>query len=47
MNKPSEEHQYAVHRICRYLKMDPDRGIFFQEGATKGIEICSDADWAP
>ena len=44
MNKPNEEHTDAAYRILRYLKMTRGKGIFFQKGANKGIEIYSNAN---
>ncbi|KAK2970304.1 hypothetical protein RJ640_027163 [Escallonia rubra] len=46
MNNPTKEHQEAVYRILRYLKMTPGRGLFFKKGVSRGVEIFSDADWA-
>ncbi|PON56891.1 hypothetical protein TorRG33x02_295100, partial [Trema orientale] len=46
MNSPNEEHLEAVYRILRYLKMTPDKGLFFKKGSEKRIEVYSDADWA-
>ena len=46
MNDPKEEHMTAVLRILRYLKMSPRKGLFFEKGVNRGLEIYSDADWA-
>ncbi|RVW64339.1 Retrovirus-related Pol polyprotein from transposon RE1 [Vitis vinifera] len=46
MNNPTEEHQEAVYRILRYLKMTPGKGLFFKRVASRDVEIFSDADWA-
>ncbi|KAK3041993.1 hypothetical protein RJ639_002301 [Escallonia herrerae] len=46
MNNPTKEHQEAVFRILRYLKMTPGRGLFFKKGVSRSVEIFSDADWA-
>ena len=46
MNDPKEEHMTAVFRILRYLKMSPGKGLFFEKGVNRGLEIYSDADWA-
>ena len=45
MSKPTEEHMEAVYRILRYLKMTPDKGLFFKKTAGNGIEIFTDANW--
>ena len=44
MNNPTEEHQEAVYRILRYLKMTPGKGLFFKRVASRDVEIFSDAD---
>ena len=46
MNKPTEEHMNAVHRILRYLKMTPGKVLYFKKGYHRGVEIYSDANWA-
>ncbi|RVX23717.1 Retrovirus-related Pol polyprotein from transposon RE1 [Vitis vinifera] len=46
MNNPIEEHQEAVYRILRYLKMTLGKGLFFKRVASCDVEIFSDADWA-
>ncbi|RVW88140.1 Retrovirus-related Pol polyprotein from transposon RE1 [Vitis vinifera] len=46
MNNPTEEHQEAVYRILRYLKMTPGKGLFFKRVASRDVEIFSNADWA-
>ncbi|KAI9162582.1 hypothetical protein LWI28_028704 [Acer negundo] len=46
MNKPTEEHQDAVFRILRYLKMTPGKGLYFKRCTNRDVEIFSDADWA-
>ena len=44
MNNPTEEHQEAVYRILRYLKMTPGKGLFFKKGSSRNIYIFSDVD---
>lgn len=44
MNNSTKEHQEAVNRILRYLKMTPGRGLFLRE-STK-TEIFIDGNWA-
>lgn len=46
MHSPKERHLEAVLRIPRYLKKTPGRGLFFQKGDYKVVEIYIDADWA-
>ena len=46
MHSPREAHLEAVHKILRYLKGSPGRGILFKKINCKGIEVYTDADWA-
>ena len=46
MHSPYEEHLEAVHRILRYLKATPGKGLFFKKTDQRRIEVFTDADWA-
>ena len=46
MWSPKESHLEAVHRIFKYLKGTPDKGLFFKKTEAKGVEVYVDADWA-
>lgn len=46
MHSPREEHRGAVHRILRYLKGTPGKGLFFKKSEQRGIAVYTDADWA-
>ena len=46
MHAPSGEHMEAIHRILRYLKGTPGKGLFFRNTAERSIEVYTDADWA-
>jgi len=46
MHEPYEEHLEAVHRILRYLKGTPGKGLFFGRNESRKIEAFTDADWA-
>ena len=46
MHAPYEEHLEAVHRILRYLKATPGKGLFFKKTNDKDVAIFTDADWA-
>ena len=46
MQAPTKEHLSAVHKILRYLKMTPGKGLFFGKSTKRRIEVYSDADWA-
>ncbi|KAL0386245.1 UNVERIFIED_CONTAM: Retrovirus-related Pol polyprotein from transposon TNT 1-94 [Sesamum radiatum] len=43
---PKERHLQAVHRILRYLKATPRRGILFKKGKELALEAYTDADYA-
>ena len=46
MHSPYEEHLAAAHRILRYLKGSPRKGLFFKKNESRGVEVFTDADWA-
>ena len=46
MHAPSEEHLHAVHRILRYLKGTPGKGLLFSKHGVSSIVGYTDADWA-
>jgi hypothetical protein len=46
MHAPYKEHLEAVHRILRYLKATPGKGILFKKTSDKNVAIFTDADWA-
>ncbi|PRQ42978.1 putative RNA-directed DNA polymerase [Rosa chinensis] len=46
MHAPSEDHMHAVHRILRYLKTNPGKGIMFSKNNHTDIAGYTDADWA-
>ena len=46
MHAPSEDHMEAVHRILRYLKTNPGKGIMFSKNNHTDIAGYTDADWA-
>lgn len=46
MYEPYENHLGAVHRILRYLKGTPGKGLFFGKNESRKIEAFTDADWA-
>ena len=46
MHSPSPEHFEAVHRILRYLKGMPGKGLFFKAQGHLQVEAYTDADWA-
>ena len=43
---PYEEHLEAVMRILKYLKVSPERGLFFKKGQSCEIEAYTNIDWA-
>jgi Reverse transcriptase (RNA-dependent DNA polymerase) len=46
MQAPRHLHLVAVHRIIRYLKGKPDRGLFFPAANAPKLLAYADADWA-
>ena len=40
-----EEHIKAVHRILRYLKVNPRKGLFFKKNEERRIEGYTNVDW--
>ena len=45
-HSPSQDHEEAVKRICRYLLSTRDKGIILRPNKSKGLECFVDADWA-
>ena len=45
MHSPYKEHMEAVHRILRYLKGTPRRGLFFKRTEGRRVEAFTDANW--
>ena len=39
MHSPYEEHLDVIHRILRYLKITPEKGLFFKKNEQRGIEV--------
>ena len=46
MHDPYKEHLEAIHRILRYLKQSPRKGLFFEKNEKKNIEAFADINWA-
>jgi len=46
MQTPRHFHLATVHRIIRYLRGSPGRGLFFPAGSPLHLVAYSDADWA-
>ena len=46
MHEPRSGHMDAVHRILRYLKGTPGKGLWFQANGHLAVDGYSDADWA-
>ena len=46
MHRPHVQHMDAVHRILRYLKGCPGKGILYQKNDHLNLVVYTDADWA-
>ncbi|KAJ7968090.1 Retrovirus-related Pol polyprotein from transposon TNT 1-94 [Quillaja saponaria] len=46
MHDPRSDHLDAVHRILRYLKSAPGKGLLFENNKSLKLEAYTDADWA-
>ena len=46
MAAPTTAHLRAAHRVLRYLKASPGRGLLFRRGSDHQLLGFSDADWA-
>ncbi|KAJ7961445.1 Retrovirus-related Pol polyprotein from transposon TNT 1-94 [Quillaja saponaria] len=46
MHDPRSDHLDAVHRILRYLKSAPGKGLLFENNRSLKLEAYTDADWA-
>ncbi|KAG7551468.1 Retrotransposon Copia-like N-terminal [Arabidopsis thaliana x Arabidopsis arenosa] len=45
LSQPRTQHLAAAHRIVRYLKGDPGRGLFYSAQSEIRLQAFSDADW--
>ncbi|KAK7250808.1 hypothetical protein RIF29_33507 [Crotalaria pallida] len=45
LNSPTDLHHQAAHRVLRYLKGCPSRGLFFSSDNTTTLKGFSDSDW--
>jgi hypothetical protein len=46
MHSPNEVHMDVVHRILRYLKSTPGKGLMFSKHGHLEVKGYTDADWA-
>ncbi|KAK8938972.1 hypothetical protein KSP39_PZI010912 [Platanthera zijinensis] len=46
MHSPKARHIDVAHRVLRYLKSSPGKGIMFSPNKELSIEVYTDADWA-
>ncbi|CAM8999551.1 unnamed protein product [Rhodiola kirilowii] len=45
MNKPTDDHLKAAHKVLRYIKMAPAQGLFYPSGKDLRLSAFCDADW--
>ncbi|XP_019150318.1 PREDICTED: uncharacterized protein LOC109147132 [Ipomoea nil] len=46
LDKPTTDHLQAAHRILRYVKNSPSKGIFFPANSSLKLRGFADSDWA-
>lgn len=46
LSQPRTHHLAAAHRIVKYLKGDPGRGLFYSATSASSLQAFSNADWS-
>ncbi|KAK6147652.1 hypothetical protein DH2020_018564 [Rehmannia glutinosa] len=46
MSQPTDYHLSSAHRVLRYVKANPGKGIFYPSASSLQLKAYSDADWA-
>ena len=46
LDRPTTIHRTVAHRVLRYLKASPGKGLFFSTDSSLQIKSFSDSDWA-
>ncbi|XP_019190296.1 PREDICTED: uncharacterized protein LOC109184713 [Ipomoea nil] len=46
IDAPTEKHMAAAHRVLRYLKAAPGKGISYSSNSALQLQVFSDSDWA-
>nr|KYP38328.1 hypothetical protein KK1_040432 [Cajanus cajan] len=46
MSKPMDSHMNVAHKVLRYLKSVPAKGLFFSAASSLRVSAFADSDWA-
>ncbi|CAM8975868.1 unnamed protein product [Rhodiola kirilowii] len=45
MNKPTDDHLKAAHKVLKYIKMAPSQGLFYPSGKELRLSAFCNTDW--
>ena len=46
MSAPTDRHLQAVYRVLKYIKNNPDQGLFYSAKSEVCLNAFADSDWA-